>query len=286
MTTRSPLLLLHGATTNAVAWLTRNVLVWSSLAQLAAAATAWLLSRAVGRPLVRGLVPGVARLTVVPVRRVLAGLVEALPWLLLILLVWFEGWAFEAAGMAPGLLRLVESLALAAIIVRVSAGLVRSQQLARLFATVAWIVAALNIVGLIGATTAMLGEMAFTVGTLRLSVLLLIKGGLLLAGLVWAANLLSHVIDTRLQGARDITPSVRVLASKLARATLLTLAAVASLSAVGIDLTAFAVFSGAIGVGVGFGLQKVVSNLVSGVILLLDRSIKPGDVIEIGSTYG
>ena len=106
------------------------------------------------------------------------------------------------------------------------------------------------------------------------------------ATLIWAANLVSHVIDTRLERARDITPSVQVLASKLARATLLTLAVVLALSAVGIDLTAFAVFSGAIGVGVGFGLQKVVSNLVSGVILLLDRSIKPGDVIEIGSTYG
>ena len=58
------------------------------------------------------------------------------------------------------------------------------------------------------------------------------------------------------------------------------------LNAVGIDLTAFAVFSGAVGVGVGFGLQKIVSNFVSGIILLLERSIKPGDVIEVGSTFG
>jgi small-conductance mechanosensitive channel len=68
--------------------------------------------------------------------------------------------------------------------------------------------------------------------------------------------------------------------------TLLLVAVVLALGSIGIDLTAFAVFSGAVGVGVGFGLQKVVSNLVSGVILLLDRSIKPGDVIEIEGTYG
>ena len=86
--------------------------------------------------------------------------------------------------------------------------------------------------------------------------------------------------------SRPLTPAVEVLASKLVRMTLLTLAVVLALGSIGIDLTAFAVFSGAVGVGVGFGLQKVVSNLVSGVILLLDRSIKPGDVIEIDDTYG
>src|SRR5258708_14966833 len=79
---------------------------------------------------------------------------------------------------------------------------------------------------------------------------------------------------------------MQVLVGKLVRITLLTLAVVFALGSIGIDLTAFAVFSGAIGVGVGFGLQKVVSNLVSGVILLMDRSIKPGDVIEVDGTYG
>ena len=59
-----------------------------------------------------------------------------------------------------------------------------------------------------------------------------------------------------------------------------------TLSTVGIDLTAFALFGGAVGVGLGFGFQKVFSNLISGILLLLDRSIKPGDVIEVGSTFG
>jgi small-conductance mechanosensitive channel len=83
-----------------------------------------------------------------------------------------------------------------------------------------------------------------------------------------------------------LAPAMRVLAGKLTRLVLVVLAVVLALGSIGIDLTAFAVFSGAIGVGVGFGLQKVVSNLVSGVILLLDRSIKPGDVIELDGTYG
>ena len=77
-----------------------------------------------------------------------------------------------------------------------------------------------------------------------------------------------------------------MLAAKLVRMTLLTVSVVLALGSIGIDLTAFAVFSGAVGVGVGFGLQKVVSNLISGVILLLDRSIKPGDVIGVDDTFG
>ena len=155
-----------------------------------------------------------------------------------------------------------------------------------MIAAVAWTIAALNLAGLIGPTADVLGAMAVTVGTLRISMLLLLKGMALLVVLLWLANLVSNVIEGRLNGSRDLTPAMQVLAAKLSRAALLTLAVVFALSAVGIDLTAFAVFTGAIGVGIGFGLQKVISNLISGVILLLDRSIKPGDVIEIEGTYG
>ena len=83
-----------------------------------------------------------------------------------------------------------------------------------------------------------------------------------------------------------VTPAAGVLFGKLIRVLLFTIAIVVGLNSVGIDLTAFAVFSGAIGLGIGFGLQKVFSNLISGVILIMDRSVKPGDVIAIGDTYG
>ena len=76
------------------------------------------------------------------------------------------------------------------------------------------------------------------------------------------------------------------MTTKLLRITLIIVAVLLALSSVGLDLTPFAVFGGALGVGLGFGLQKVVSNFISGIILLLDKSIKPGDVISIGDTYG
>ena len=83
-----------------------------------------------------------------------------------------------------------------------------------------------------------------------------------------------------------VTPAARVLLVKLLRIIFIVLAVVVALTSVGIDLSAVAIFSGAVGIGVGFGLQKVISNLFSGILLLLDRSLKPGDVIEVGDAYG
>jgi small-conductance mechanosensitive channel len=88
------------------------------------------------------------------------------------------------------------------------------------------------------------------------------------------------------QSAADLTPSIQVLIGKLIRLFLIAVSVMIVLSSVGIDLSALALFSGAVGVGLGFGLQKIVSNLVSGIILLADKSIKPGDVITIGDSFG
>jgi small-conductance mechanosensitive channel len=113
-----------------------------------------------------------------------------------------------------------------------------------------------------------------------------IEGVISLAVLLWGALALSNLLERRIRAWHDLTPSVQVLLGKLLKITLLTIAFLLSLHSVGIDLTALAVFSGAVGLGLGFGLQKVFSNLISGIILLLDKSIKPGDVIELGSTFG
>ena len=77
-----------------------------------------------------------------------------------------------------------------------------------------------------------------------------------------------------------------VLFGKILKVGLIILAVLFAVSAAGVDLTTLTIFSGAIGVGLGFGLQKVVSNFISGVIILMDRSIKPGDTITVGETFG
>jgi small-conductance mechanosensitive channel len=172
------------------------------------------------------------------------------------------------------------------VVLRGSTLLFRDALMARLVAATAWVVAALDITGLMAPTTAALDSAAVTIGTVRLSLLLLVKAVLTIAILLWGALALAKLIGARIDRLAGLTPSVQTLVRNLVKIVLVFLALLIGLNAVGIDLTAFTVFSGAIGVGLGFGLQKIVSNFVSGIILLAERSIKPGDVIEVGQTYG
>jgi small-conductance mechanosensitive channel len=273
--------------TDYVTHLLRDQALLLSLAEQAAfIVTTLVLVSFAGRPLRRILTERVGRVSPGPSFQLLTALVGVAPWLILLTLFWAGRMSFNAAGLRANFLHLAENLALAWVIIRITSGLVRNPKVASAIALAAWLFAALNILGLIDPTLALLDSMSIAMGHFRLSVLLVLKGAVYLVVLLWIANISSRMIEYRLLAFPTMAPAMQVLTAKLAKVVLLTLAVVIALNAVGIDLTAFAVFSGAIGVGVGFGLQKVVSNLVSGVILLLDRSIKPGDVIEIAGTYG
>jgi small-conductance mechanosensitive channel len=123
-------------------------------------------------------------------------------------------------------------------------------------------------------------------GGLRLTPLLLIKLGVLLAVALWLSNIASNFLEGRIRQSHDLTPSIQVLLIKLVRLLLMVFAVALVMGAVGINLSALAVFSGAVGVGIGFGLQKIVANFISGVILLADKSVKPGDLVTIGDSSG
>ena len=267
-------------------WLKFHFLVWNTVLQLAYAAALLLLLWLAGPRLVAALLGMAERLHAAALQRTAVALARVAPWAVVLVIAWFGEIAFDATGQQTDLLRLLESCSIAWVVIRISSGLVRDPRLARFLALAAFLIAALNIFSLLGPTGTLLSAMAVTIGTLRISALLVLKGTGLLWVLIWTANALSHVFEQRLRRVPNVAPPMQVLATKLVRLILLLVAVVAALGAIGIDLTAFAVFSGAIGVGIGFGLQSVVSNLVSGVILLVDRSIKPGDVIEIGGSYG
>ena len=150
----------------------------------------------------------------------------------------------------------------------------------------AWIWVTLHLTGLTGSVAGFLDSLALSIGDLRLSALTVLKALVVTGLMISGARILSRTIAGRLAKNEDISPTMRVLTAKLLQVVLFSLAVIVGLKAVGFDLTGLAVFSGAVGVGLGFGLQKVVSNLVSGVIILLDKSVKPGDVISLGDTFG
>jgi small-conductance mechanosensitive channel len=184
------------------------------------------------------------------------------------------------------LIGVATNLATAWVVIAILASVIHNQLFNRLVSIAAWSIAALSIVGLLEPVEDALDSAGIAIGGLRITALVAIKATVLLLLALWAATSTSNFLDRRLRSYPDLTPSIQVLLGKLARAGLITLAVLIVLSSVGIDFSALALFSGAVGVGVGFGLQKIVSNLVSGIILLADKSIKPGDIITLGDNYG
>jgi len=183
-------------------------------------------------------------------------------------------------------LAIASAIALAWVVAHVASALIRSRALRRLAAWSIWLVAVLHAIGLLTAARVFLDDVALNLGHTRISLLLVLKGLALFVLLFQAARLASGLLDDRLHATDGISPSAQALLAKGARFGMYVLALAITLSSVGVDLTTLTVFSGAVGVGVGFGLQKIFSNLVSGVILLVDKSLKPGDVIEVGGVQG
>lgn len=177
-------------------------------------------------------------------------------------------------------------LSFAWIAILVISRVIRNRSLARMVALVCWVFVALLMLDLLDNTAQALDAMAFSMGDFRLSALQLLQGLALVFCLLWAASAVGRFFDRQIGSFDDLTPSLKVLIGKIVRIFLFVAAVAIAASSVGIDLTALTIFSGAVGVGIGFGLQRVVSNFISGIIILLDKSIKPGDTITLGETFG
>ncbi|TWB96226.1 mechanosensitive ion channel-like protein [Bradyrhizobium macuxiense] len=177
-------------------------------------------------------------------------------------------------------------LALAWLVIRLVTSVIDNAFIVKLVSIAAWLVAALSIIGQLDWAADTLDSFAVVVGGLRISPLLLIKAGAVLIVALWLSNIVSNFIDGQITRSTDLTPSIQVLLVKIIRIGLMVVAVAIALSAVGINLSALAVLSGAVGVGIGFGLQKIVANFISGIILLVDKSVKPGDLVTIGDSQG
>ena len=149
-----------------------------------------------------------------------------------------------------------------------------------------WGLVALHLIGWLPDVIQGLNNIAISFGDSRISLLALIQLLIAIIFFFVMASWLTRLIEKQTRRSPHINPSMQVILTKISKFSLYGLAILFALKAVGIDLTAFAVFSGAIGVGIGFGLQKIFSNFISGFILIFDRSIRPGDVISIGDRFG
>ena len=149
-----------------------------------------------------------------------------------------------------------------------------------------WAGFALHMLGWLKPVLAGMDALALHIGETRISLLSVMELLLLVGLLLGVAFWLSATLERRLHASGHVTPALQVALSKFSKVFLITIAFLLALNAVGIDLTTLTVFGGALGVGIGFGLQRIASNFISGFILVLDRSIKPGDVISVQGKMG
>ncbi len=146
----------------------------------------------------------------------------------------------------------------------------------------------LDIFGLLDSTIFYLDELAFKIGTIRISAYLVIKAIIVLITLFWLSGLIRNKSKSYIDGSKSIKSSTKGIISKVIDIVIYTVILIVLLKTFGVDLTTLAVIGGAVGVGIGFGLQKIASNFISGIILLFEKSVEIGDIVELdnGNIYG
>ncbi|MFW6287749.1 MAG: mechanosensitive ion channel family protein [bacterium] len=172
------------------------------------------------------------------------------------------------------------------IIIKIFSSFMKSKIFTRFLSVFVWIIAALKIMNVYDKIVNYLSQITFSIGDYTVSLTTIIKSVIIISILIYIADKISDLLDRKINNVESMTPAARILTRKFSRIFLMIIAGLIGLSTLGIDLTAFAFIGGTLGVGLGFGLQKVVSNFVSGIIILADKSVKPGDVIEINENYG
>jgi small-conductance mechanosensitive channel len=210
--------------------------------------------------------------------------------LLLVLLARVVAQEWISVGLFAVAIPLLASLAVIRMVfyvLRVSlVGAVWLASFERVFALLVWVIVALHILGLLPDLIAVIESVGFNIGKQRLSLWDLLQGVVAVLATVLAALWLSSVIEARLDRAAGLDDNLRQVFARLSKSLLIVLAVLIVLPLVGIDLTMLSVFGGALGVGLGLGLQKIASNYVSGFIILLDHSIRIGNTIAVGNDRG
>ncbi|MEQ9693115.1 mechanosensitive ion channel domain-containing protein [Shimia sp. SDUM112013] len=220
--------------------------------------------------------------------RYLVTLHRRMPLVLFVILIWVTVWIMQGITWPSRsyLLAILANLSTAWLVVVVVVRLVNNAFLRAVLRYGAWIWVTISILGLSEEAMQLLDSAAVDLGSARISLWHVAQGVVILGFAIAIVRFLSRQSAATIKRNDSISPTMQVLIVKALQVILYGLAFLIGLRTLGFDLRGLAVLSGFIGVGLGFGLQKVVSNLVSGIIILLDKSIKPGDVISLGETFG
>ncbi|MBG9387529.1 mechanosensitive ion channel family protein [Caenimonas aquaedulcis] len=186
----------------------------------------------------------------------------------------------------PVLISLAGIRFLARVFTLVFPGSAVARLVERLFSWLAWIAAVLWIVGLLPLVMEQMDDIHFAFGKSKVSLLVIVQG-ILSAGAVLVATLwISAALERKVLRDAVHDLSLRKVAASAIRAVLLLVGLLFALSAVGVDLTALSVLGGAVGVGLGFGLQKLAANYISGFVILFERSLRIGDTVRVDAFEG
>ncbi|OFW99954.1 MAG: mechanosensitive ion channel protein MscS [Alphaproteobacteria bacterium RIFCSPHIGHO2_12_FULL_63_12] len=200
--------------------------------------------------------------------------------------------ALAAAGRKSEIVAAAISLLAAWIVIRLITLVIRSPFWSRAAFYVVWPIAALDAAGLLDEAVRYLNSISIPVGVgeggaaSTFSALDLVRVIFIFAALFWISSLVSRFLKSQISAVDELTPSLQALLIKILDVILPAAAFLLALQIVGFNFATLAIFGGAVGLGIGLGLQRTISNFFAGFTLIADKSIKPGDVVEVGSTFG
>jgi len=270
--------------------LQRGAILWQIAIIALALLIAWQVARHLRRRLTASTVAADPERTM---RISIGGMNREVFPLTALLLLLIGRWALQSYQPVH-LLNIAVPLVLAMVIVRgviyllrhtfAPGGLLRSWEMA--IAWLVWLGVVLHIVGLLPAIGRFLEDTAFRIGQQRLSLAMVFTALLTIVLTVMAALWIGRMLEARIMALQHVEINLRFALTKIVRTVLVVVAVLIALPIVGIDITVLSVFGGALGVGIGFGLQKVAANYVSGFTILLDRTVSPGDLVTVDHFYG
>ena len=280
---------IQGIWDNVKTWIDPELLTINTTVQLGIFLIAWGLGRMAARPVKTHLHAKLAEQTNMSRRltEVCRGLISLVTPLFIFLILFIGARMLMAAAFDfnTAFLTITSKLLLAWVFVRLMTLFILSRSGRTAFIALIYGIAALSIFGVLDNITASLSGIGFSLGEFNVSALGVVKGLMALFFMIYAAMALVGFIDGRLAKA-GVNGASRLLIAKILRIFFVACALLISITTAGVDLSVLAVFSGAVGIGIGFGLQRGAANLFSGMMLLMDQSLKPGDIIEVPDPSG